>query len=127
LDDQTGHIIDLMPTCLELAGAEYPETYMGRNILQVEGKSLVPVMQGIRRIPHEYLYWEHMGNKAIRWAKWKLVMQDEKRTWELYDMDTDRSELNDLSYQYPEIVETLSKRFAEWEEKVGVVPWKDIK
>jgi len=127
LDDQTGHIIDLMPTCLDLAGADYPETYLQHNIIPVEGKSLLPVMEGKKRIPHEYLYWEHMGNKAIRWAKWKLVMQDEKRTWELYDMDTDRSELNDLSYQYPEIVETLTTKHEEWEQKVGVVPWEEIK
>ena len=84
-------------------------------------------MQGQKRIPHEYLYWEHMGNKAVRWAKWKLVMQDEKRTWELYDMNIDRSELNDLSYQYPEIVEKLSGLYEQWEEKVGVVPWDEIK
>jgi len=53
-------------------------------------------------------------------------MQDEKRVWELYDMVADRSELNDLSYQYPEIVETLSKKYEEWAEKAGVIPWDDI-
>ena len=127
LDNQTGHIIDLMPTCLELAGVEYPEFYNDHKLIPVEGKSLLPIMQGKKRIPHEYIYWEHMGNKAVRWAKWKLVMQDEKRTWELYDMDSDRSELNDLSYQYPEIVEKLSILYEQWEEKVGVEPWDEIK
>ncbi len=84
-------------------------------------------MKGKKRIPHEYIYWEHMRNKAVWGAKWKLVMQDEKRTWELYDMDSDRSELNDLSYQYPEIVEKLSILYEQWEEKVGVESWDEIK
>jgi len=127
IDKQVAHIIDLMPTCLDLAGIEYPESYGGFPVIPVEGKSLLPVIRGEKRIPHEHLFWEHMGNKAVRWAKWKLVMQDEKRVWELYDMDKDRSEMNDLSAQYPEIVEMLNNVYKEWEDKVGVMPWDSIK
>jgi arylsulfatase A-like enzyme len=126
LDNQSGHVIDLMPTCLDLAGVDYPETYHNHKVIPVEGKSLIPIIQGRKRIPHEYLFWEHMGNKAVRWARWKLVMQDEKRTWELYDMDNDRTEMNDLGEQYPEIVDKLSIRYEDWAEKVGVVPWDSI-
>ncbi len=68
-----------------------------------------------------------MLTQFIARRKWKLVWGHTGRKWELYDMDTDRSELNDLSYQYPEIVEPLTTRYEEWEEKVGVVPWEEIK
>jgi len=127
IDNQVAHIIDLMPTCLELAGASYPDTIDGRPVIPCEGKSMVKIFRNKKRIPHDYLFWEHMGNKAIRWHKWKLVMQDEKRVWELYDMSLDRTEVNDLSNQYPEIVEKLSKVYEEWEQKVGVVPWDSIR
>ncbi len=127
IDSQVSHIIDLMPTCIELASASYPDTLDGIPVIPCEGKSMVKIFNGQKMIPHDYLFWEHMGNKAVRWHRWKLVMQDEKRIWELYDMSCDRTELNDLSDQYPELVEKLSKVYEEWEQKVGIMPWDSIR
>ncbi len=78
------------------------------------GKSLVPVFKGNQRKGHEFLFWEHFGAKAIRQGNWKLVKLDGKSDWELYDLATDRTELNNLAGEYPEKVSQLAKL---WEEK----------
>ncbi len=70
--DQT-HIIDLMATCVEVAGARYPATFHGKKILPLEGKSLVPAFSG-GTVAHEALFWEHNGKCAIleggNWCGW---------------------------------------------------------
>ena len=119
ITDEVGHIIDFMPTCCEVAGATYPEEFDGHAIQPVQGRSLVPVFEGRSRTPHEILHWAHEGNHAIRAGKWKLVMEANS-PWELYDMEADRTELNDLSQQRPDVVEELRDKFERWAREVGV-------
>ena len=120
---ERGHIIDLMSTCVELAGAAYPKEHAGHKIDPMEGVSLVPLFVGQpmeRSVP---LFWEHEGNRAIRDGKWKLVAKGAKGRWELYDIDADRSELRDLSAKYPEKVESLAKQWTDWAHRIKVYPW----
>ncbi|MFP4499711.1 MAG: sulfatase-like hydrolase/transferase [Candidatus Hydrogenedentota bacterium] len=119
LTDEVMHCIDIMPTCLRLAGAEYPETYEGRAITPVAGRDLTPVLRGGTRKGHEALYWEHYDNRGIRKGKWKLVAE-KREAWELYDLEKDRTELHDLSEEMPEKVEELLDMWEAWAEKVGV-------
>ena len=112
--DQPGHIIDIMATCLELAKADYPKQIDERIIDPLEGKSLVRVLKGKQRKGHETLYF-HFGegkkvDRALRQGPWKIVSAKMGR-WELYNLDDDRTELNDLASQYPERVKTME---AEW-------------
>ncbi len=111
-----GHIIDLMPTCLDAAGATAPKTYKGKSVLPVEGRSLVPVFEKGSRKGHEYLYWEHVGNRAVRKGDWKLVMQ-KGGEWELYNMKKDRTELNDLSKEKPKLAMELRKSWEAWADR----------
>ena len=117
---QVGHVIDLMPTCVELAGARYPDSFRGNAILPVEGKSLVPVLRGQVRRPHETLCWHWAGNRAIREGQWKLVWEKSARRWELYDLEADRTELDDLADRDPERVARMSKTWLAWAEEVGL-------
>jgi arylsulfatase len=110
---EVGHVIDLLPTCLELAGGGIPRT---------EGKSLVPVLQGGTREPHAGLFWEHEGNRAVRSGKWKLVSAL-GRPWELYDLETDRSEQADLAAREPGRVRELADLYDQWAARSGVRPW----
>ena len=120
MTDEVGHIIDFMPTFCELADAAYPEKYHdGNDIKPMEGKSLLPVLEGGRREPHDLLHWAHEGNHAIRSGKWKLVMEDGS-PWELYDMAADRTELNDLADERPELMQELRAKFERWAEEIGV-------
>ena len=74
----------------------------------------------VRRTP---ICIEHEGNRIARDGKWKLVSFFNK-PWELFDLDSDRSEGNDLAKTHPEIVERLSTDYRRWANRVGVIPWK---
>ena len=124
--DTVGHVIDLMPTCLQLAGAEYPDVFNGKEISPYAGRSLVPTFFG-RDVDREALYFEHEVNRAIRHGKWKLVsggIQKPPYTtpWQLYDLEKDRTESNDLAPQHPEIVKKLEGMWHQWALDNDVYP-----
>ncbi len=106
LREQPGQLTDVMATCLDVAGAEYPETYNGYDILPLEGTSLTPIFDN-RDNGKEYLIWEHEGNSAVRKGKWKLVKRYPGE-WELYDIEADRPELNNLVNENPDVVSELA-------------------
>lgn len=117
---QLSHVTDLMPTLLELAGASYqPEE--GRTFPDLVGQSLVPTFAG-KAYERGPIFWEHKGNRALRKGKWKLVADGINGAWELYDMEADRSELNNLSKEHPEIVEEMSQAWDETAKATHVYP-----
>jgi arylsulfatase A-like enzyme len=116
-----GHIIDVMPTLLELAGSSYPAEYKGNHILPLEGRSLIPVLQGGSRPDTTYV-WEHEGNRAIRQGDWKLVSRL-PRAWELYNLKADRTETSDLSKTMPEKVEAMAALYEKEAQRVGIKPF----
>ncbi|MBW3599188.1 MAG: sulfatase-like hydrolase/transferase, partial [Planctomycetes bacterium] len=120
MSDQVGHIIDFMPTLADLAGAEYPQTIDGREILPVEGKSLTPVLRGEERSGHAQLCWEWSGNRAVRQGKWKLVWDKLVRRWELYDLEADRTETADLAEKHPDRARAMAEAWEAWAEETGV-------
>ena len=122
LTHQPAHIIDIMATCLDIAGIEYPKTYKGRDLIPLEGKSLLPVFKGKERDGHEAIYWEHEGNRAVRQGKWKLVVAH-NGPWELYDLVEDRTELNNLADKYPQKLELLKEMYESWAKRCDVLPW----
>lgn len=123
---QPGHVIDLMATCVDVAAARYPETYLGQPITPLEGKSLVPVFQGRNPEPRGPLFWEHEGNRAVREGRWKLVSRYPEQ-WELYDLEADRTETNDLSRRHPDVAERLARLYQDWARRCGVEPWENVR
>jgi len=116
---QVGHIIDVMATCLDAARAPYPKTYRTRPITPTPGRSLLPIFQGKTREPHEAIFWEHYGNRGVRAGDWKLVATARSQ-WSLYNMQSDRSELTDLSQKHPEKAAALLTQWTAWAKKCGV-------
>ena len=110
---QVGHIIDINPTFMDITDAEYPAEINGNKTKPVAGKSLLPVFQGKERTPHKELYWQFGKGKAVRQGDWKLVRFG-NAPWELYNMKSDRTELNDLSKSNPEKTEELAKLWEAW-------------
>lgn len=121
LSDQIGHITDLMPTVLEIAGAKYPATFKAKAIAPLEGRSLLPIFRGNPRKPDAAIFWEHEGNRGVRLGQWKLVSRYPDR-WELYNMTADRTELDDLARRYPEKVTELSGLYEGWAQRCRVLP-----
>ena len=109
---------------VEITGAEYPQEYKGHKILPMEGTSLLPALSG-EELDRGPLFFEHEGNATVRMGKWKLV-REYPGDWELYDMSVDRTETNDLSDQYPELVKSMSEQYEEWADRCGVIPREKI-
>ena len=109
---QAAHIIDIMPTLLELSGATYPEEFNGNTIDPYMGESMVSAFTNTEEAPiNETLFWEHFGAAALRQGDWKLVKLDGNADWELYNLNEDRTEMNNLAAEYPE---RLKKMQEEW-------------
>ena len=108
--DQPAHLIDVMATAIELGDAEYPSQVGERKIDPLMGKSLAPIFEGNKREPHETLYFHFGNDRALRQGPWKLASA-KLGSWELYNLDEDRTELNDLSKRHPERVEAMA---SEW-------------
>ena len=124
LRHQPGQLTDIMATVLDVTGTEYPETHNGNDTPPLEGPSLQPIFDD-QPNGKETLIWEHEGNRAIRQGKWKLVCKF-PGDWELYDLEADRSELNDLAAEYPDRVTRMAAAHDEWAVRCDVVPWSDI-
>ncbi|MDR1011306.1 MAG: arylsulfatase [Opitutaceae bacterium] len=118
--NQVGHIIDLLPTFADIAGATHPATRAGHPVQPLEGRSLLPVIEGGTREAAP-LFWEHEGNRAVRAGDWKLVALNNK-PWELYNMAADRTERNDLAAATPEKVAELDKLWNAWAKRCHVLP-----
>ncbi len=110
---QVGHIIDISPTFMDITGATYPAKVDGRDTKRVAGKTLLPVLKGEKREGHSEIYWQFGSAKAVRQGDWKLVRQGPK-AWELYNMKTDKTELHDVSLEYPEKTAEMTLLWERW-------------
>jgi arylsulfatase len=117
-----GHLVDLMATCVDVAGAKYPTERAGQAILPMEGISLRPAFSGQPLTRPQPIFWEHEGNKAVREGRWKLVMRH-KTPWQLFDMEADRTEQHDLSAAHPEIASRLAAAYDGWAQRAFVDDW----
>ena len=120
-ESSPSHLIDLMATCVDVAGAEYPKQRDGVDVTPLEGLSLVPAFQGVG-LDRDTLYWEHEGNRAVRVGDWKLVAAGGTGPWELYNLKTDRTEMHNLAADQPERVEQMAAKWQAWAERAQVLP-----
>ncbi len=113
-----GHVIDILPTCLELAGAEYPSEINGMKTTPPEGKSLLPLFRGEISTTHDTLFWEHEGGKAFRVGNWKIAaLRDED--WELFSLGEDRTETKNLASEFPEKVKVLEEQWQKYYDRLN--------
>ena len=115
-----GHIIDIMSTIVEVSRADYPTEVNGVPVVPMQGKSLAPLFSGETRDGHEAIYWEHNGRRAMRKDYWKIVAPRHSDQWELYNLQTDRNELNNVADTYPDILTQMEREWNIWADSVGV-------
>lgn len=129
------HLIDIMSTCVDIGGGSYPETYNQNKIQPMEGKSLLPAFNN-ESLDRKAIYWEHEGNRAVRMGKWKLISKSRKQdsyvwdktdvleldNWELFDMEKDRTEMNDLASTNPDLVKEMADMWLIWGKRTGIIP-----
>ena len=128
---QPGHLIDIMATCVDIAGITYPKKFNGNDVQPYEGKSLLPAFKN-KTIKRDFIFWEHEGNRAIRIGNWKLVSRAQKNkvftstdenAWELYNMDIDPTETFDMASKYPQKVKSLSDMWEKEAIRTQAKPW----
>ncbi len=101
-----GHVVDIVPTILDVCSVDPLETWNGQAIPPAPGKSLLPAFAADNTVEHEFLWWLHEGNRAIRVGDWKLVAAKDE-PWELYNLSTDRAEQHDVAGEFPDRVAEL--------------------
>jgi arylsulfatase A-like enzyme len=125
IEHQVGHVIDLMPTCLDACEVSYPEEFRGNSILPQEGNSLLPAFRGARLQRRAPLFWEHFGNRAVRQGDWKLVALNRQK-WELYDMCADRTERIDLAEKHSSTVGNMTRLYDDWAARCDVLTDEEL-
>ncbi len=119
------HLMDVVPTVLEAAGAAYPKTRDERAVTPVEGVSLLPAIDG-ELLPERALPFEHQDARGLRRGRWKITWgkrQPAEPTWELYDLRNDRSERRNLAAEKPDLVKELAGEWESWARRVGCKPF----
>ena len=120
------HVMDLMPTFLSVAGADYPDVYNGESIVPLQGHSIMPLLSGeptVEMAARE-LGWSAYGMDAYRKGHWKVLRLPEpfgNGDWQLYDLATDPGELHDLASEFPERAGALAKSWEDYARSNGVI------
>jgi arylsulfatase len=117
--DYVGKFIDIMPTLVDLTGGTYPDTYKGDSVVAMQGRSLLPILEGggAKRAGPIFNEWD--GGKSIYRDGWKLVQDRDTSRWELYHLREDRSETNNLAEERPDLVEDLAARWERWYDRTA--------
>lgn len=113
-------LTDVLPTLLDATGIT------ADRAANRTGASMLPRWRGEPATSAHTLFWEHIGNAAVRRGDWKLVREADE-PWELYDLGADRSETQDLAGHHPELVTELAHAWQDWADTVGVIPWATIR
>jgi len=113
------HLVDVMATCVELAGTKYPAKYGGNAIKPSSGLSLLPLLRDEEREPHRAIYCEHWHSASVRSGTWKLVTPDyrDPGAWQLFDLEADPSETRDLRAREPERAQRLFGMCKAWADE----------
>ncbi len=125
INHSVAHIVDVMPTLIELASTEYPTFFNGNKIKLKQGQSLVSAIVDKNIISERTLYFEHLGKCGVIEGDWKIV-RNWKQSWELYNLTNDRSETNNLSENYPDKLSDLVKKYEVWAVENKVLPREEV-
>ena len=128
---QVSHLMDIIPTVLEITGANYPSNFIGNKIQPLEGISLTPTFKN-KTVDRKLVFWEHQANRALCMGNWKLVAKTkspkkftkaDENSWELYNLEQDPSEMNNLATKFPEKVKEMAEIWKKEALRTKALPW----
>ena len=122
---ETPHLIDMLPTFLDVADIPLPDRLNGRPVPPPSGLSFLPLLQGKPWQGNESLFWDLYGMQVVIEGRWKYI-SDVRNRQHLYDLSTDGTEMHDLAEQYPERVEAMARAHAAWAEANQVLPYDTV-
>jgi arylsulfatase A-like enzyme len=117
-----GHVMDFMPTLVQLSGAKYPQTFNGHSITPMQGVSLLPFLKNNKGTQHRIIFNEHVNSRSVRMDSWKLVKLNVNDPWELYNMAADGTELHNVAGRYPDKVKLMDSLWSNWALTNKVLP-----
>jgi len=123
--DEPSHFVDLMATCVDVGSAVYPAQTGDEAIFPMQGRSLLPLISGREKRFERQIFWEHEGNRAMRRGRWKLVRKYPGE-WELYDMESDRTELHNIAQAKSKLVGDMVADWESWATENNVLPWEQV-
>jgi len=115
INRSVAHVIDILPTCVELANAKFPAMINEVKALKPDGRSMLPILYRKTQSLHDTLFWEHEGGRAIRIGDWKMSSLP-RQSWQLFHISVDHTEINDLAVEYPEKVTSMNEA---WEKRAA--------
>ena len=122
------HVMDIVPTVLELAGVKHPSENDAKKVAPIQGKSMLPLLTGKAgaiRTENDWLGWELFGNRAIRQGDWKLLYLLKRAggngDWQLFNLREDPAELHDVSIKHPEQRKAMLKHWEQYTKTNGVI------
>ena len=123
----TCHIIDILPTCLDAAGVDFPSSFRGGKPVVPDGGSLMDAVKGADVLARSNfrgrpLFWEHQGSRAVYQDHWKLIADGVNKPWNLYNLAVDPTEQKDLTKQFPDRVVLMKELWKNWAQKNNVLP-----
>lgn len=113
-----GHFIDIMATLVDLTKAEYPQTFNEQTIAPMQGQSLLPVFEGKKQTRKNPLFWEWRRGQAVYNDSYKIVRNGIDRPWDLYHLDSDPTEINNIAVENPQKVKELESLFLNWKDQL---------
>jgi arylsulfatase len=111
--EHVSRFFDIMPTLVDITGATYPDEYKGEPVVELQGRSLLPIFRGESARREGPIFWKWQDSRAVYRDGWKLVQHGD-RGWELYDFEADRSETRNLAPQRPTLVNELDSAWTRW-------------
>ena len=115
-------MVDVLPTILDLSDVEYPKTFKGNAVKQLQGESFATVLENGSLENDRQIFWEHQGNGGVREGDLKAVRLHNE-AWELYGLSMDPTELNDLAQDRPQVLSRLKNAYQQWAIDNGVLAW----
>jgi arylsulfatase len=113
-----GHFIDFMPTLVDITGAEYPEEFNNQTITPMQGQSLLSVFSGGNINREKPIFWEWRRGQAVYYQGYKIVKNGLNNPFDLYNIEEDPTETNNLAESNPDKLNELEKLFMKWKKSL---------